>query len=532
MSHSRVSFSFCSADARLGEDDSQPSGNLVSQNGNPSHLAVDSSLWWPQGKKLTVKFLNGTNKLHDRVKFYAQTWEMFANIDFRFIKEGDADIRVGFQWHNDHGTWSEVGQNARKFRLGQNTATVNFGELHDNSEEDDFCRVITHEFGHVIGCVHEHQANPIQWDEQKVIADCKRDYKWSEATTRTQIIDKERNIKTLRKSTFDSSSIMCYYYPPEWTVDGTSAPKNKGLSVTDKSFISKVYPFQTRNEGQLSIDPDIRSWYPPAPLNSKAIQFSPPYTAPPRMTLGLKKLDLGNAANIRIRTAADKVSEGEFILNVDSWGDTQLFNATPTWIEFSPADSDYETGELNTLYNRSVGTLAVPGDDGVRRDIESFAFSDDKYTEPPNIIVWLNALDLDKERNWRVRASAVNVTSSGFDLAIESWGDTLLYSATASWAAYPKRHEGVASGRVSTREIREWFPPIAENFKKIKFPPKSFDRAPKVFVAINELDMNCSGNLRVAVSAEKVDASGFVWHGSSWGDSQLYTVGADWIAFG
>ncbi|KAM0321788.1 hypothetical protein ACHAQA_009884 [Verticillium albo-atrum] len=260
MSEPAIHFSYCSADAKLRENDSLPSGNLVSREGNPSYLAADKNLWWPKGKKLKVKFLNGTPKLHDKVKLYAQTWEQYANIDFRFIKEGDAEIRVGFKWKGDLGTWSEVGQNALKFKLGQNTATVNFGELDDNSPENDFCRFITHEFGHAIGCVHEHQANPIEWDEPRVIADCKKWYKWSAETTKEQIINMERNFKALRKSDFDSNSIMCYYYPPEWTLNHTSAPTNLKLSATDKSFISKIYPFQTHNDGQLSIDPDIRSW--------------------------------------------------------------------------------------------------------------------------------------------------------------------------------------------------------------------------------------------------------------------------------
>ncbi|CRK12114.1 hypothetical protein BN1723_009600 [Verticillium longisporum] len=56
-------------------------------------------------------------------------------------------------------------------------------------------------------------------------------------------------------------------------------------------------------------------------------------------------------------------------------------------------------------------------------------------------------------------------------------------------------------------------PPIAQNFKKTEFAPKSFDRAPKVFTATNELDIICSGNLRVVVSAERADASWFVSHG-------------------
>jgi hypothetical protein len=56
----------------------------------------------------------------------------------------------------------------------------------------------------------------------------------------------------------------------------------------------------------------------------------------------LKSLDIGNSGHIRIRAQAVEVTEDEFVVNVDTWMDTQLFNATATWIEFGPEDSDYQ----------------------------------------------------------------------------------------------------------------------------------------------------------------------------------------------
>ncbi|KAH7264607.1 metalloprotease [Fusarium solani] len=434
--------------------------------------------------------------------------------------------------NHDFGTWSYVGKDAQKFALGQNSATMNFGDLDDNSREDDYCRVITHEFGHAIGCVHEHQANPIQWNEPQVIADCKRDYHWDEPTTRSQIIDRERDLAALVKSDFDPNSIMCYYFPSSWTADHSSAPKNLNLSVTDKSFIAKIYPFQTRDAGELTIDPSIRPWYPPVALNSKEIQFSPPYLVTPRLALGLKLLDVGNSANIRVRAAAVRLAEDRFALNIDSWADTQLYNAAVTWLEFAADETDYQVGEFSTLDYRPLNTFPTPDKDGIRRDTEHFDFPDGKYTEGPNVLVWLSALDFDNGHNWRVRAKATNVTPSGFDLDIETWEDTKLYSATASWVAYPKGREGVVSGRVSSSELRNWFPPSASDSKKVKFPAKSFDRTPKTFLAISELDIDSSTNLRVKVRADKVDANGFIWRAESWEDSKMYNVGVDWIAFG
>lgn len=148
------------------------------------------------------------------------------------------------------------------------------------------------------------------------------------------------------------------------------------------------------------------------------------------------------------------------------------------------------------------------------------------------MVVWLRAMELAKERNCRIRARAENVTTTGFDLVVESWGDTLLLSAIATWCAYPKGQDRVASGKVSSSDTRRWFPPQAANEGKVNFPSGAFDKVPKVYFALSELDMDSSANLRIKVSADKITAKGFNWHGNSRADSILYAVGADWIAFG
>ncbi|KAK2039640.1 hypothetical protein LZ31DRAFT_598690 [Colletotrichum somersetense] len=99
-------------------------------------------------------------------------------------EEGHADIRVGFRFKGDGGTCSYVGKDAETGVIDQKQPTMNFGDLNDKSRDEDIGRFVMHEFGHAIGCVHEHQANPIKWDEARVIADCQNFYKWSENTTR------------------------------------------------------------------------------------------------------------------------------------------------------------------------------------------------------------------------------------------------------------------------------------------------------------------------------------------------------------
>lgn len=165
----------------------------------------------------------------------------------------------------------------------------------------------------------------------------------------------------------------------------------------------------------------------------------------------------------------------------------------------------------------------------MRRDVKTFTFEPDTYSEPPNVVVWLKALDLIKGANWRVSAVARNVTATSFELAIESWSDTRVFSAAASWVAYPQRRDGVYSGVVSTSPGQ--YPPPSENGGKIKFPA-AYDREPKVFAAISHLDMDSARNLRLKGFVDGVDNAGFTWHANTWADSVLYSARLNWISFG
>lgn len=337
-------FYFCGTDGLLNAKEANLNGNLVSQDGGPPHLAVNRSKFWPAGRKITVRFLNGSTDIQERVKFWAETWEDYANIDLKFLDADDtsnADIRVAFKYRGDLSTSSYVGTDAR-FVLEQTQPTMKFGQLDDLSTDADVSYTVLHEFGHAIGCVHEHQANPIEWDVDAVIDGCKDKYGWSPETTYNQILNQE-NVKDLTKTDFDSNSIMCYWFPPEWTVDKRSAPINRVLSDKDKSFINQMYPPRTRNDGKLDLVPGIREsaddvvW-----LNSTTVEFQPPYAMPPRVAVGLTQIDEGNNANIRIRLTAENITKDNFKLSMNTWANSSLGNASAAWLEFRPEERQFQ----------------------------------------------------------------------------------------------------------------------------------------------------------------------------------------------
>ena len=135
----------------------------------PFEMAADWRYLWRPGSTLTVRFLGGDPAIRAKVEHYAHQWEQFANIKFQFVTSGKAQIRVAFIEGN--GSWSYLGTQALLY-IDQQIPTMNYGWLRPNTDDDEYTRVVLHEFGHSLGCIHEHQhpQNGIPWDKKKAYA--------------------------------------------------------------------------------------------------------------------------------------------------------------------------------------------------------------------------------------------------------------------------------------------------------------------------------------------------------------------------
>ena len=230
---------------------SQPPGVATAALPEPFSLALDTRKLWKPGRTLRVRFLDGVEVVKAKVEQIAHTWEQYANLKLVFGTDPDAEIRISFT--HDPGSWSYLGTDA--LAIPKDQPTMNYGWLQPNTHNIEYNRVVTHEFGHALACIHEHQspAAAIPWNKPAVY----RYYAgppnfWPPAKVDANLIQKYDQTIT-QFSEFDPHSIMLYPISKDLTDGVFEVGWNNELSDVDKTFIASVYPPQAKQGIELQV---------------------------------------------------------------------------------------------------------------------------------------------------------------------------------------------------------------------------------------------------------------------------------------
>lgn len=205
----------------------------------PRAVAMTKKVW-PKGSTITVKLDTAASRyVREKVEQYAREWTKYANIGFKFVTEGEADIRVTFK--AGKGSYSYIGTDAKFFKYGE---TMNLGWFDDNTSDKEFSRTTIHEFGHALGLHHEqqHPEVDIPWDKPKVYEyySGAPNY-WSREKVDLNIFSPISKSES-QFSEYDPLSIMHYPVDNALTIGDFEIGWNSELSDTDKTFITELYP--------------------------------------------------------------------------------------------------------------------------------------------------------------------------------------------------------------------------------------------------------------------------------------------------
>ncbi|ASA21633.1 hypothetical protein [Paenibacillus donghaensis] len=201
--------------------------------------AVIKSRRWLNGSTISVYFMDGDPLVHEKVRKYALEWTEYANIIFDFVSDPtNSEIRISFEGTSSN---SKVGTDC--LSVAKDKPTMHFGWLEPDSSDDEFSRVVLHEFGHALGLIHEHQSpeGNVPWDEPAVYRYYLENDGWDRDTTFMNVLKRYSHSET-NYTEFDKNSIMIYKIPDSHTRGDYKVDWNSKLSQKDKEFIGKIYP--------------------------------------------------------------------------------------------------------------------------------------------------------------------------------------------------------------------------------------------------------------------------------------------------
>ncbi|PSR76915.1 hypothetical protein EW026_g6083 [Hermanssonia centrifuga] len=288
---------------------------------------------------------------------------------------------------------------------------------------------------------------------------------------------------------------------------------------------TNIYPARTYHK--LSLDTgsfntaSFRPWHNPAQDNFGIIHFRAPSTSYD-ILLGINALDMADSTDLSLKCSLLSFADNSARLNLQSWGNTIQYSSGCSWLSVPADDPDFQSGRYYTIDHQQWSKPQVSTRIVFKRS----------YPSPPKVVVWLDTIHTDANTNCRAHVYPSDVATDGFTLHLDTWHDTKLHLAGATWVAHSSDRTDIHSGSFCTEDVKTTAHPQLENSARIAFNGANFSSSPRIFMALNKLDIGRQRNLRVSpVHASDVTNTGMTWHLNSWAETELFSAGASFVAY-
>ncbi|KAN0129022.1 hypothetical protein V8E53_013172 [Lactarius tabidus] len=162
---------------------------------------------------------------------------------------------------------------------------------------------------------------------------------------------------------------------------------------------------------------------------SVRIDFERRFISPPKVVVFFNCIDLDKSRHWRLKTTATDIDPEGFTLNIETWSDTIFYVARVGWIAYP---EDYKQ-----IFSTSINTMDVrPWYRAQATQSREIGFKAAEFWKNPSVFIALNYLDIDCGAYFRVKAYVDGVSTTGLVWHIDSWDNTVLYSAGASIIAF------------------------------------------------------------------------------------------------
>ncbi|EPQ29004.1 uncharacterized protein PFL1_03294 [Pseudozyma flocculosa PF-1] len=222
----------------------------INKDGKPKTHAVNAvianreKLWSSNPQDIRFFFMEGTPQQQDKVRTVIDEWTWYANV--RFVEVGSpADSQVRIRFDPSDGSYSYVGTDCEMIDGDKHTMNLGWIDRTSSLTRNERATIL-HEFGHVLGLLHEHQSpahGGIAVQNVDLALELyRRKQGWSDKQIHEQVIDVYGAKEVSNYSQVDTTSIMQYPQPKELTGLKEDIPFNTELSQLDKAYMVLQYP--------------------------------------------------------------------------------------------------------------------------------------------------------------------------------------------------------------------------------------------------------------------------------------------------